>query len=195
MTQRTLGPREVGERVEKLRRRQQELGYADHEAMERLREDLELVLPQLDFSTKEGGAVVYTDRQRYGPDAQLHAEMTGKQTIEMTAGGRWLEDLRLYDGVLYRQDADAIWHDASKRFCESASGEVTYCGPERPGERSTFNQIERPALQSNEKVPRVTRVETLDRGYAEYDFDLAEVTPRQRYEEYEAAFKKPSSRL
>ena len=82
----------------------------------------------------------------------------GKTTLEMTAGGSWLDSQKLFEGGsnLSEDQARTIWSTLSQRYAESASGTaVGFVDGARPS--SIFNTVEYPALQAN---PNITNVIT-----------------------------------
>ena len=79
----------------------------------------------------------------------------GKTTLEMTAGGSWLDSQNLFD-VLPPDQAYTVWSTLSQRYAESASGS-TVGFVEEAGPRSIFNTVEYPALRAN---PNITNVIT-----------------------------------
>jgi hypothetical protein len=106
----------------------------------------------LDVATDANQAVFYS-----GPGnralAMEFAEQNGKKTIDMTAGGKWLNEQNLYD-FLPRGMADDIWKDLSKRFADDASGQVTgFVKGARPDR--VFESVEYPTLLKNKKVTNV----------------------------------------
>lgn len=90
--------------------------------------------------------------------AESFAAANGKTTLEMTAGGSWLDSQNLFDRAsgLSKDQAVAIWSTLSQRYAESASGTaVGFVDGARPS--SIFNTVEYPALQAN---PNITNVIT-----------------------------------
>jgi hypothetical protein len=86
--------------------------------------------------------------------AAAYAKEAGGITLEMTKGGKWLDDLKLFEGGAPNIDdraAYAIWENASKEIAEQASGQVRVAaGQISP--TSIYMRIERPALLNNPKV-------------------------------------------
>ena len=76
----------------------------------------------------EGGKVI---------SARSFAEtrlVDGKTILEATEGGKYLDQVKVYNGILESQDADMVWTKLSGRYADSASGEITvYKGEMRPG--------------------------------------------------------------
>lgn len=84
----------------------------------------------LDVSTAKDGAIFYS-----GPGNQRLAEQcareTGRQTLEQTPGGEWLDRQKLYENRydsdtnpkgLTTQEADLVWSKLSQQFAQQASG-------------------------------------------------------------------------
>ena len=113
-------------------------------------------MEQLNVSTPENDAVFYSGKGAR-EDAEIFAQEHGKMTLESTPGGKWLDDLKLFeDGVsgIEVNDAYNIWKRTSERYAEEASG--TSIGIlNNPNPESIFNKIEFPALQLNSKVTNV----------------------------------------
>jgi hypothetical protein len=100
--------------------------------------------------------------------SQAWVKANGGMTLEMTKGGRWLNDLGLFEqggkalGVT-RAQAIEIWAAVSKSAIERASGQVRALLGNRyaPGKsmlNSVYGQIERPALIAN---PSITGLDEL----------------------------------
>jgi hypothetical protein len=100
----------------------------------------------LDVSTQPNKAVFYS-----GPGnrelAEAFAEKAGKTTLEMTNGGKWLQNENLYNSLTTNQ-ADMVWGRLSERYAQKASGEINLfikgANPER-----TFMKYEKPILDNN----------------------------------------------
>jgi hypothetical protein len=86
--------------------------------------------------------------------AAAYAKEAGGMTLEMTKGGKWLDDLKLFDGGapnIADSAAMEIWEQASKQIADQASGQVRVAaGQILP--KSVYMRIERPALLDNAKV-------------------------------------------
>lgn len=111
----------------------------------------------LDVSTARNGAVFYSGRGNREL-AEAFASQNVRTTLEMTPGGRFLDDLDLFGANSPLTDTEAlqVWSRLSQRFAAEASGNAT--GFVR-GARSNgiFNSVEFPALRAN---PNVTNVIT-----------------------------------
>jgi len=79
-----------------------------------------------DFSTRRNGAVFWTGyHQGNQRAAMVWAKNTGRQTIEMTEGGRWLNSLlNGPNNPLTELETAHIWRAASAEFARGASGTV-----------------------------------------------------------------------
>ena len=108
----------------------------------------------LDITTAPNQAVFYSGACNRAL-AESFAMAKGKTTLEMTAGGSWLDSQKLFD-VLPPDQAYAVWSTLSQRYAESASG--TAVGfVEGADPASIFNTVEYPALRAN---PNITNVIT-----------------------------------
>jgi hypothetical protein len=126
---------------------------ADETAFEKYMRELD----NLDVSTSRNNAVFYS-----GPgnraNAELFALQNGKTTLEMTPGGKWLDEQQLFspDSPLTPGEATEVWSNLSQKYAEGASGGVVgFVENARPN--SIFNSVEYPALQMN---PNITNVIT-----------------------------------
>jgi len=115
------------------------------------------LVEKLDVSTSPNTATFYS-----GPGnrdlAEKFAIENGKTTLELTPGGKYLDDLKLFEegSPLTKKQAAAVWSRLSQRYAEGASGNVyAFIKGSKPD--SIFNSIEYPALKRN---PAVTQVFT-----------------------------------
>jgi RHS repeat-associated protein len=113
-----------------------------------------------DFSTKKDGAVFWTGYHEGNQTAAINwAKATGKDTIEMTSGGKWLNDLNLYKtSNLNRSEIDHLWRAASAQFARGASGKVNaFTRGTSTDLRKVFYGLELKLLKKNTAVsPRIT---------------------------------------
>ena len=90
---------------------------------------------------------------------QAFARANGGTTLEMTAGGRYLDDLNLFgaDSPLTIAESLQVWANGSRQFARGASGQVrAVTGQVRPS--SQYRTIELPELLAN---PNVTGIDEL----------------------------------
>jgi hypothetical protein len=92
-----------------------------------------------------------------------------KLTLERTPGGKWMDDLKLYerlpDGRYRYEDygltlerTNKIWSTLSSRYADGASGAVTAFTKNVPDifkPRTIFWSTELPQLRRNEKVTHI----------------------------------------
>ncbi|MFV1991981.1 MAG: polymorphic toxin type 46 domain-containing protein, partial [Acidimicrobiales bacterium] len=107
----------------------------------------------LNVATGKNSAVFYS-----GPGNRALAESftsgTGRATLEITPGGRWLDQQTLFKRLPGDQ-ALKPWLRLSERYAEEASGAVNaYVRGARPG--NVFNTVEFPTLRKNPNVQRIT---------------------------------------
>lgn len=94
----------------------------------------------LDVSTAPDCAVFYSGQVTLESEEKVKARTVAegqlsddKTILEQTPGGKFLDALQVYQGILRSDDADKIWTKLSGRYAESASGEVVvYMGEMRP---------------------------------------------------------------
>lgn len=111
----------------------------------------------LDVSTARDQSVFYSGRGAREA-AEEYAGRNGMTTLETTPGGRWLDDLRLFDGTVDDVDpnrAMEIWGRTSANYADQASGNVTAV-VNSPRSSSIFLTQELPALLQNSNVTGVT---------------------------------------
>jgi hypothetical protein len=92
--------------------------------------------------------------------AAAFAKEAGGITLEMTKGGKWLDDLKLFDGGapnIGRIEAREIWRQVSEQVAKQASGQVRVVrGQINPS--SIYATVERPALLNNPKILGIEEV-------------------------------------
>ena len=121
---------------------------------------LELV-EKLDVTTAIGKSVFYS-----GPGnrklAELFAIAEDKTTLEMTPGGKFLDDLKLFDqgSPLKPEQAMRVWSRLSQRYAEQAAGDV-YCFVTGARPTGVFTTVELPELKKNRKVGAMYNVSRL----------------------------------
>lgn len=106
----------------------------------------------LDVGTGRSQAVFWSGKGNRAL-AEHFAKQNGKLTLEMTSGGRWMDEQRLFDR-LPSHEARAVWVELSARFSNGASGSVVgFVKDASP--TGVFNRIEYPLLRSNPLVLNV----------------------------------------
>jgi hypothetical protein len=113
------------------------------------------LVDELDVSSHPNGAVFYSGRGNREL-AEGFANQTGKTTLEMTPGGRWLDAQNLFgpNSPFTPNEAVEIWSRLSQRFASEASGNVVGF-VSGSGSGSIFNSVEFPSLRNNPKVTNV----------------------------------------
>ena len=95
--------------------------------------------------------------------AESYARQTGKQTVGMTEGGKWLQEHMPDD--LDDKQVKQLWARLSERFAEGASGEVVaFSRAHADDTEAIWIDKEYPALKAN---PNVTHISII--GMAERD--------------------------
>jgi hypothetical protein len=113
------------------------------------------VVLHLGVKTPQDQLVLWSGLGLKGKDrAAAFATEAGGMTLEMTKGGKWLDDLKLFEGGapnIDRVEVRQIWQRASEQVARQASGLVRVVrGQISPS--SIYSMIERPALLNNPKV-------------------------------------------
>ena len=109
----------------------------------------------LNVSSNKNGAVYYS-----GPGnrelAEQFANENRKTILEMTPGGKWLENESLFgaESPVSKAQAAAIWKQLSERYARNSSGNAVGFVKGAKADR-TFNTVEYPALISNPKITNV----------------------------------------
>ena len=143
----------------------------------------------LDVSTEKNQAIFYAGRiqafdtkigdmkntsarelaERYA-DNLLKEKGITKLTLERTPGGKWMDDLKLYEILpneqkrfeveygLTQEQADEIWSTLSSRFADNASGAITAFSknvPDKIKPKTIFWSTELPRLRKNPNVKHI----------------------------------------
>jgi hypothetical protein len=126
---------------------------------------------ELDVSTGRDQAVFFSGRdpvfaENPLPDsdkvenykmANHYAEMTGKTTLEMTPGGRWLNEHDPEKNPnLTKEQAKEVWTSLSQRYAEGASGEVVAFSRLLPDD--PIWEKEKELLKQNPNVTKIDEV-------------------------------------
>jgi hypothetical protein len=122
---------------------------------------------QLDVSTAKDHAVFYSGTGNREL-AEKYARANGLETLEMTPGGKYLDDLRLFDtgSPLTPAEAVQVWSVASRRYAEQASG-IVHCFVTGARPSGVFTTVEQPALLKNKDVIRVAKADNT--GYVKVE--------------------------
>ncbi|MBN8209827.1 hypothetical protein JI666_13805 [Bacillus sp. NTK071] len=106
--------------------------------------------------------------ERYADNLFMEKEVT-KLTLERTPGGKWMDNLRLYEQLpngkyryeeygLTLEQTNEIWSNLSSRYAEGASGAVTAFTKNVPDfikPKTIFWSTELPQLRNNKKVKHI----------------------------------------
>ncbi|WP_051685506.1 pre-toxin TG domain-containing protein [Clostridium sp. KNHs205] len=113
------------------------------------------LVEELDVSTTPNSATFYSGQGNRAL-AEEFAKVNGKTTLEMTSGGKYLDDLKLFEqgSPLTQEEAVNVWARLSTRYAQNASGN-TYGFVKNSWEGSIFNTIEYPALKENSNVTNI----------------------------------------
>ncbi len=111
----------------------------------------------VDVSTGSHQAVFYSGKGNRDR-AEAFAQLNGKMTLEMTPGGKYFDNLKLFEpgSPITDDQALEIWKILSERYAKAASGNV-YGFVKGANPKSIFNTIEYPTLQGN---PYITNIFT-----------------------------------
>ena len=85
--------------------------------------------------------------------AEQYAIAEDKTTLEMTPGGKLLDDLKLFEqgSPLTPEQATRVWSRLSQRYAAQAAGDV-FCFVSGARPTGVFTTIELPELKKNRKV-------------------------------------------
>ncbi len=116
---------------------------------------LNSVVDDLNVNVARNKAVYWSGGPRAMKTAARYARMRGKSTLEMTPGGKWLNDLKLFkkggDGSfsqIANNDKIQLWNRISGRFVESTRGEaIAVLNKPKPG--SIYLRTERKKMIEN----------------------------------------------
>jgi len=111
----------------------------------------------LDVATMPNTAVFYSGGTR--SSAEAYAAANGLKTLEQTAGGQYLDDLRLFDDTINgvsKPGAFIIWSKVSTEYASKATGSVTaILDMKKLQNSSVFMTTELPTLLNNIGVSQV----------------------------------------
>jgi len=117
-----------------------------------------------DVTSPVDGANFYSGKAADGTHMRVFAERNSdgvsSVTLEQTPGGKTFDDMHLYEAnsPVSQAQADKVWSRLSERYAENAQGDVTaWSHNPRPG--SIWNTVERPALELNPNVTKITVVD------------------------------------
>ena len=110
---------------------------------------------KLDVSTECNTVTFYSgpgNRQK----AEKFASMNGKTTLEMTNGGKILDNMKLFEegSPVSTKQARKLWETLSAKYATGASGN-TYAFIEGANPNSIFNTVENSALLKNQNVTNI----------------------------------------
>ena len=119
------------------------------------------LVEQLDVTTAISKSVFYS-----GPGnrklAEVYAIAEDKTTLEMTPGGKYLDDLKLFEqgSPLKPEQATRVWSRLSQRYAQQAAGDV-FCFVTGARPTGVFTTVELPELKRNRKVGNLYNVSRL----------------------------------
>jgi hypothetical protein len=110
------------------------------------------LVEKLDVTTAIGKSAFYSG-QGNRKLAEQFASAEDKTTLEMTPGGKYLDDLKLFeqDSPLKPDQAVRVWSRLSQRYAEQAAGNV-FCFVTGARPTGVFTTVELPELKKNRKV-------------------------------------------
>ena len=94
--------------------------------------------------------------------AEQFAIAEDKMTLEMTPGGKFLDDLKLFEqgSPLKPEQATKVWSRLSRRYAEQAAGDV-FCFVSGARPKEVLITVESPQLRKNRKVRSIYHVSPL----------------------------------
>jgi hypothetical protein len=119
---------------------------------------------RVDVGSPVNGANFYSGKAADDTPMRVFAERNvdgvSSVTLEQTPGGKHFDDMLLFEpgSPVSRQHALEIWKRLSQRYAENARGDVTAWAHE-PRPNSIWNTVERPALENNPDVGKITVVD------------------------------------
>ncbi len=116
---------------------------------------------QLDVTTGISKSVFYSGAGNRKL-AEQFAIAEDKMTLEMTPGGKFLDDLKLFEqgSPLKPEQATKVWARLSRRYAEQAAGDV-FCFVAGARPTGVFTTVELPELRKNHKVGNIYHVSRL----------------------------------
>lgn len=121
---------------------------------------LELV-ETLDVTTGIGKSVFYSGAGNRKL-AEQFAQSDDKTTLEMTTGGKYLDDLKLFEkgSPLTPDMAVRVWSRLSRRYAQQAAGDV-FCFVAGARPTGVFTTVELPELKRSRKIGVMYSVSSL----------------------------------
>ena len=120
-----------------------------------------MLVEQLDVTTAISKSVFYS-----GPGnrklAEVYAIAEDKTTLEMTPGGKYLDEQKLFEqgSPLTPAQATQVWSRLSQRYAQQAAGDV-FCFVTGARPTGVFTTVELPELKKNRKVGNLYNVSRL----------------------------------
>lgn len=119
------------------------------------------LVEQLDVTTAISKSVFYSGAGNRKL-AEVYAIAEEKTTLEMTPGGKYLDDMKLFEqgSPLTPSQATQVWSRLSQRYAQQAAGDV-FCFVTGARPTGVFTTIELPELKKNRKVGNLYNVSRL----------------------------------
>ena len=119
------------------------------------------LVDQLDVTTGISKSVFYSGAGNRKL-AEQFAVAENKMTLEMTPGGKFLDDLKLFEqgSPLKPEQATKVWSRLSRRYADQAAGDV-FCFVIGARPTGVFTTVELPELRKNRKVGNIYHVSRL----------------------------------